>query len=198
MQITVQVIENKEFSSAPMGYNRKQVDEFLDEICDEMERLNDEIVSLRMQLRQSDRQQAYRAPAPSAAVPAPLNAQEEKPEPSPKAEPAPYAPPAAQPAPAEPEKKDGAQEAAAVLLSAQKVYDETLKDAKREAERILQEAQEKADKQAVLFAQEHEELEQGFKQLKQAARDYKSRLQALLNGQQKLLDEQSSLFDEEE
>ena len=36
MAITVQMIENKEFTTAPMGYKRKEVDMFLDEICDEM------------------------------------------------------------------------------------------------------------------------------------------------------------------
>ena len=39
MALTVQMIESKEFSRAAMGYNRKEVDEFLDEICDEMDRL---------------------------------------------------------------------------------------------------------------------------------------------------------------
>ena len=32
MALTVQMIESKEFSVAAMGYQRKEVDEFLDEI----------------------------------------------------------------------------------------------------------------------------------------------------------------------
>ena len=48
MAITVQMIENKEFTTAAMGYKRKEVDMFLDEICDEMDRLNEEIQSLQL------------------------------------------------------------------------------------------------------------------------------------------------------
>ena len=55
MAITVQMIENKEFTTAPMGYKRKEVDMFLDEICDEMDRLNDEIQSLQIKLSQLSR-----------------------------------------------------------------------------------------------------------------------------------------------
>ena len=50
MAVTVQMIENKEFSTAAMGYKRKEVDEFLDEICDEMDRLHEEIAQLQMRL----------------------------------------------------------------------------------------------------------------------------------------------------
>ena len=68
MAITVQMIENKEFTTAPMGYKRKEVDMFLDEICDEMDRLNDEIQSLQLKLSQANQQggQAYRNPQRAA------------------------------------------------------------------------------------------------------------------------------------
>ena len=68
MAITVQMIENKEFTTAPMGYKRKEVDMFLDEICDEMDRLNDEIQSLQLKLSQAN-QQGMQARGQNAAGP---------------------------------------------------------------------------------------------------------------------------------
>ncbi len=46
-RITVDVISSKEFAIETRGYNRKEVDEFLDEVCDEMERMEAEIKDLR-------------------------------------------------------------------------------------------------------------------------------------------------------
>ena len=46
-KITVDVISSKEFSFEPRGYNCQEVDNFLDEICDEMERMENEIKDLR-------------------------------------------------------------------------------------------------------------------------------------------------------
>ena len=45
--ITVDLISTKEFSQVSKGYNPKEVDEFLDDICDEMERMEAEIKDLR-------------------------------------------------------------------------------------------------------------------------------------------------------
>ena len=46
-RITVDLISSKEFSFENKGYNRKEVDDFLDAICDEMERMENEIQTLR-------------------------------------------------------------------------------------------------------------------------------------------------------
>ena len=46
-RITVDLISTKEFSSVSKGYDPKEVDEFLDDICDEMERMEAEIKDLR-------------------------------------------------------------------------------------------------------------------------------------------------------
>ena len=40
MQITPEIIENKEFKTALRGYDRKDVDSFLDEVIEEMESLS--------------------------------------------------------------------------------------------------------------------------------------------------------------
>lgn len=46
-RITVDEISRKEFSIANKGYNQKEVDDFLDDICDEMERMEGEIMDLK-------------------------------------------------------------------------------------------------------------------------------------------------------
>ena len=46
-KITVEEISRKEFSFANKGYNQKEVDDFLDDICDEIERMENEIMDLK-------------------------------------------------------------------------------------------------------------------------------------------------------
>ena len=46
-RVTVDLISTKEFSHVSKGYNPKEVDEFLDDICDEMERMESEIMDLK-------------------------------------------------------------------------------------------------------------------------------------------------------
>ena len=62
MTITVSMIEEKEFKTKVRGYDPVEVDEFLDEICDEMVLLQDEIANLQARLAQASRAQAYAAP----------------------------------------------------------------------------------------------------------------------------------------
>ena len=49
-RITIEVIESKDFATENGGYSRKEVDRFLDAICDEMANLLDEIERLNKQL----------------------------------------------------------------------------------------------------------------------------------------------------
>ena len=63
-KITVDLISSKEFSIETKGYNRKEVDEFLDDICDEMERMEAEIKDLKQKTT------VVRESAPAPAVPA--------------------------------------------------------------------------------------------------------------------------------
>ena len=63
-RITADMIADKEFTIESRGYNKDEVDTFLDLICEEMDRLNNEIQDLRQKttiVRQS-------APAQDAAV----------------------------------------------------------------------------------------------------------------------------------
>ena len=67
-KITIELIESKEFGLENGGYNRKEVDRFLDAICDEIANLQDEIDKLNRQLAVSEARSKM-APAQDAAVP---------------------------------------------------------------------------------------------------------------------------------
>jgi len=61
MAVTIQQIETKEFKVIPQGYDPEEVDLFLDDIVDEMERLQKELKTLRADMARTTR------PAPVAA-----------------------------------------------------------------------------------------------------------------------------------
>ena len=128
MPVTVSQIENKEFKVKVRGYDPEEVDAFLDDICDEMIAMQEEIANLQGRLRRQ-------APAPAAApIPAPLPVT---------------------PAPAAENRSSESAEAAQKLLErAQKVYDDTVADAKREAERILGGAKARQDGDTAALADE--------------------------------------------
>jgi len=206
MAVTVQMIENKEFTKQPLGYNKKEVDEFLDEIADEMEAMTNEIQSLRMRLSQASQPGTQAKPLRGEA-PAPLDLS--APLITPPAEV--REEPMARPAPAaevpevkevqekrEPLRTDIGTEAAGMLRTAQRVYDETIRDAKDEAKRIVDEAQRKKEEETRLLEKEREETEIALNTLRASAAEYKRKLQNLLDSQQKLLDDASSLFEESE
>ncbi len=68
-RVTVDLISTKEFTQVSKGYNPKEVDEFLDDICDEMERMEAEIKDLRQKSTNLRPAQQPAAAAPAAAAP---------------------------------------------------------------------------------------------------------------------------------
>ena len=67
-RITVDLISTKEFSLESRGYNRQEVDNFLDDICEEME---------RMEAENKDLRQKTTIVKPAAAAAAGMSAQDE-------------------------------------------------------------------------------------------------------------------------
>ena len=55
-KITIEVIETKEFHVAARGYNQHEVDEFLDSICDELERMENEMNALKAEINRLQNQ----------------------------------------------------------------------------------------------------------------------------------------------
>ncbi|MGN6242170.1 MAG: DivIVA domain-containing protein [Motilibacteraceae bacterium] len=189
MPLTPEDVQNKTFGASGLGrkgYDETEVDDFLDEVYDEMLRLTRENEELNTKLsacqrslaaaQEQLRQQAA-APAPAAA-PVPAAAPEPVPSPAP-------APPAA-PAPAE--------AAAGILALAQRTADEHVAEAKKQADGIVGEARSRADQIAreteerqrrTLGALEHErsELERRVEGLRAFEREYRSRLKNYLENQ---------------
>ena len=66
-RITVDLISSKEFTIENRGYSRQEVDEFLDDVCDEMERMEAEIQELRQ--KNTAVRESAPAAAPTAAAP---------------------------------------------------------------------------------------------------------------------------------
>ena len=66
-QITIEMIETKEFRLKARGYDQEEVDTFLDEICDEMERQLNTISKLQQQLKEAQLARPAAAPQPAPA-----------------------------------------------------------------------------------------------------------------------------------
>ena len=175
MPITVAMIEEKEFKTKMRGYDPVEVDEFLDEICDEMVAMQEEISTLQSRLNQAPRAEAPFVPAPAAMpVPAPVPA----------------------PRKAEKAETEEASEAAQRLLAkAQKVDDETVAEAKAEADKILSGAHTRADSGLSDLEEERKALEEEIEMLKAAAKDYRERFERLVEDQQHVLRAETKLFE---
>ena len=70
-KITIEVIETKEFHVAARGYNQHEVDEFLDSICDELERMEAEMAALQAENNRLQNQALPQA-APAVSYTAPV------------------------------------------------------------------------------------------------------------------------------
>lgn len=163
MSITVAMIEEKEFKTKVRGYDPVEVDEFLDEICDEMVILQDEIASLQARLAQASRAQAYAAPMMQRP----------------------------QPVAAAPAEDDSAKK---LLERAQRMYDETIEDAEREAARIIANAQSQVvDVEAQKLEGQRDALQQQVNDLRAQTINYRNKLLQLMQDQREILDNLSAL-----
>ena len=173
MPITVAMIENKEFKVKMRGYDPEDVDTFLDEICDEMVAMQEEIASLQSRL-------SRQAAAPAPVVPAPQ----------------PYVPVVEEKPVVTTVMQDSSEAAQKLLARAQKVYDETVEDAKKEAEEILKNAHTRAEVGLDALEKERDEMKAEIEMLKAAAKDYRARFQRLVDDQQHVLSAEKELFAE--
>ncbi|MGI6215616.1 MAG: DivIVA domain-containing protein [Christensenellales bacterium] len=167
MPITVNMIEEKEFKIKVRGYDPMEVDEFLDEICDEMIIMQDTIASLREKAAKQD--------SANFAPPVPMR-------PAPQAAP-PLAPtpPAAYPSDVEAAKK--------LLEETQKACDEVMADAKKRAEEIIQEAKDRVpDPEITDLEAQRDKLREEIENLKEELESFRSRFMNMLDDQKDLLD----------
>lgn len=163
-KITIEEIENKEFHIASRGYNQHEVDEFLDSICDELERQEAEINALKAE---NDRLQHQAVPQPFAAPVAP-------------------APVAAAPV----EQMNDATEGTfrEILEMAKRVKDMTIADAKAKAAEIVANAENEAKARLGNMDEEKKQLEAELESVKTAVREYKEKFAEAIAMAQDALD----------
>ena len=140
MPLTPEDVQDKQFATVRLkeGYDMEEVDDFLDEVQAELERLHRENEELRDKLAAVTRGGGLVSSAES--LPA---RQGEGPKPPPSAAAAqPAMPPSAAAAPS----GQPSEAAAKVLALAQRTADELVGDAKTEADRLLSDARQRAEK----------------------------------------------------
>ncbi len=171
-RITVNVIANKDFQVRPMGYDQDEVDSFLDEICDELDRIAAETADLKEQLREAQAAASRAAvqPAPKPAAPAP--------QPAPK--------------PAAPA-SGGNAEVMGILELANRLKEETLAEARKQAEQIIEKANTEVRTQMGGLMEERDSLTHQVEALRKTAADYRERFTGLLKAQQDALEKISDL-----
>jgi DivIVA domain-containing protein len=201
MPLTPEDVRNKVFTAVRLreGYDVNEVDDFLDEVVAELERLLAENDDLRVKL-ESCEQRVATAPAAKVPVAPP-------PPPPPVPTPIPTQPPAPVAAPTGP---GGADAAARLLPLAQKTADDLAADARTQAEKLLGEARAKGDQlvgearsraeRIDREAQERQrqtignleqqkiELERKVEELRAFEREYRTRLKSYLEGQLRQLE----------
>ena len=173
MAITVADIEQKEFAYKGQGYDPYDVDQYLDQICDEMVAMQDRIDALEAELKKAQ-QAAQNAAAAVTPVVQPV-VQE----------------------PAESPVAKTSETLENILLSAQRIGDEAIETAKRRAEEIVKEAEKKADDIVGNTREEKANAAKELETLRTAAKDFKTRFVALLKDQRELLDSDDKLFEDD-
>lgn len=169
MGITVSDIERKEFAYKGAGYDPYDVDQYLDQICDEMVAMQDRIAQLEKELEEACREVET---AKHAAKPA-------------QAEPT-FAAPVVQQPPVE----KTSETLQAILVNAQKLADDAVEDANRKAEETVEKAKEEAAAITDGAHAEKEAIEKEYADLREAAQTFKENFL-------KMLEEHKSLFDKQ-
>ncbi len=176
MAITVSDIEQKEFAYKGAGYDPYDVDQFLDQICDEMDAMKERIDTLEAALAKA-RQEAENA----AAAVRPMQQEVVR-------APEPAVTPVAQ----------TSQTLESILLSAQKLADGAVQEAKHRAEEIVREAEKKAAGIIDDAREENATLTRDMQTLREAAQKFRGNFLSLLADQKELLESSSGLFEGED
>jgi DivIVA domain-containing protein len=207
MALTPEDVVNKRFQATKFreGYDQDEVDDFLDEVVNELRRLSEENEEMRAKLGACERRVGELSRAnvsrENAEEPAPVLA---------------AAPPPPQPVVAEPVRPmaaamsgmdggpGGPQEAAGMLALAQKLHDEYVRNGEQQRDRIVSEAREHAtrlvreaeEKQRQTLGsleQERSLLERKIDELRAFEREYRSRLKSYLEGQLRELESKAAV-----
>jgi DivIVA domain-containing protein len=214
MALTPEDVVNKRFQATKFreGYDQDEVDDFLDEVVNELRRLNEENEDFRNKLSTCERRvgelsraSAAREAAPEVEAPAMMA-------PAVMAPPTPIPAPAPAPEPvravlAEPVAAvngGGPESAAGMLALAQKLHDEYVRngeqkrdqivgEAREHAQRLVREAEDKQRQTLGSLEQERSLLERKIDELRAFEREYRSRLKSYLEGQLRELEAKAAV-----
>src|SRR4051794_33251861 len=213
MALTPEDVVNKRFQATKFreGNDQDEVDDFLDEVVNELRRLTEDNEDLRSKLGACERRVGELSRATVAregdSEPAPVMAA---------APPAPVAPEPVRPSLAaamssgsrgggmESGGPQGPQEAGGMLALAQKLHDEYVRNGEQQRDRIVSEAREHAtrlvreaeEKQRQTLGsleQERSLLERKIDELRAFEREYRSRLKSYLEGQLRELESKAAV-----
>lgn len=178
--ITVNDIREKEFGRQKHGYNEEAVDDFLDEIADQMEALVRENRALMQQTEEIKARMAQMEQRPAQAAPAAAPAPAPVPEPvAAPVEPAPVAD--------EPYFRNLEATLRETLLSAQRIAEQTVAEAREKAKALVDEAETQAQS---ITENAHTEMEGAQAELagvRKAVADYRARFRTLVQEQMRAL-----------
>ena len=171
MAITVKDIREQEFIMKNGGYDVDQVDDFLDAVANQMEAVLRENAKLKEELNQANA-------AREALENAPVVVEENK-----------------LPAFNEPSYfKNLETTLRETLISAQRIADETIDDARKKARKLVAEAEEQVSAIEEQSAQKMTEAKADYEALKNSFEDYRKNFSDLIDAHAKLLKD-SPLFD---
>ncbi len=171
MPITVTMIEEKEFKTSVRGYDKKDVDEFLDDICDEMISQQDTIAALREKVKQLESAASFAPPVPAAPA-------------------MPLAPTVAPKANVLPVDIETAQK---LLADTQRACDEAISSARKRADTIVLDAEKKAeeiapDPELLDLQAQRDAVREEIDGLKKEMDAFRARMKSLLSNQSDLLE----------
>jgi DivIVA domain-containing protein len=207
MALTPEDVVNKRFQATKFreGYDQDEVDDFLDEVVNELRRLNEENEELRSKLGACERRvgELSRATVAREAAPEPVAA----PAPAPAPAPVPVAASVPEPSRVSSELAaagQGPEAAAGMLALAQKLHDEYVRngeqtrdrivgEAREHATRLMREADEKQRQTLGSLEQERTLLERKIDELRAFEREYRSRLKSYLEGQLRELEAKAAV-----
>lgn len=175
MALTIDDILDKEFALKGGGYDRDDVDQFLDEICDEMTNLQNNIADLESKLSNAEAalQQAQEEAAAAAAA-VPVQAE------------------------VAPEQPNLGATLESMFRRAGLVADDTVKEAEEKATGIVKEAEEKASQILDEAMEERETIRKSLVDLKASAAAYRASYLEMLDKHRRALEETNGVFDQEE
>ena len=154
MAITLDIIADKVFKDVGGGYDKGEVDDFLNDILDEMEKREDETKALNAQIASLTQQLAD---AKAAVVSEPVQAEDKG--------------------------KYSAESFELVLSKAQGVYEEIVSDADKKAEEIVAKANEDAASIRARAESRITDLTDKYETVKQQSRSYYDQLRKIVDDQ---------------